>query len=217
MLNDRIRVRALGFAACMATAAVLGGCASPPPTAERYVAPPVGSSWTHKVSNSGSFGNAQGAEIRTTMRDVVVDGKPWHRFENSGGAVLQDDSAGVFLVLGPGDRPLMRYDPPLSFDFPLEVGKTWTQDLKLTVGNNPPVPMKAQWKVEAYEELSVPAGKFKAWRVVMSDNFGFKQTTWSLADTVGVYAKRINERSATHPQGGAGTQVIELVTLPAMQ
>jgi hypothetical protein len=77
--------------------------------------------------------------------------------------------------------------------------------------------MKVQWKVEAYEDVSVPAGNFKAWRVVFTDNFGYKQTTWSLADTVGVYAKRINERSPTHPQGGAGMQIIELVKLPAMK
>lgn len=217
MMSSGIGIHAPGFLACMmAAAVVVSGCASPQPKAERYVAPPVGSSFTQRVTNSGSFGNANGVEIVTTMRNVEVEGKPWHRFENRGGAVLQNDSAGVFLVLGPGDRQLMRYDPPLSFDFPLEVGKTWTQDLKVTVGNNPPVPMKVEWKVEAYEDVSVPAGNFKAWRVVFTDNFGYKQTTWSLADTVGVYAKRINERSSTHPQGGAGMQIIELVKLPAM-
>jgi hypothetical protein len=77
--------------------------------------------------------------------------------------------------------------------------------------------MKAQWKVEAYEDVTVPAGTFKAWRVSFTDNFGFKQTTWSLPETVGTYAKRVNERPATHPQGGAGTQVIELLTLPAVK
>ena len=45
--------------------------------------------------------------------------------------------------------------------------------------------MKAQWKVEAYEDVTVPAGTFKAWRIVFTDNFGFKQTTWSLPETVG--------------------------------
>ena len=55
------------------------------------------------------------------------------------------------------------------------------------------------------------------WRVSFTDNFGFKQTTWSLPETVGTYAKRVSERPATHPQGGAGTQVIELVTLPTVK
>jgi hypothetical protein len=111
----------------------------------------------------------------------------------------------------------MRYDPPLGYDFPLEVGKTWTQDLMLTVGGSAPIPMKAQWKVEAYEDVTVPAGTFKAWRVVFTDNFGYKQTTWSMPETASVYAKHINERSATHPQGGPGTQMIELLTVPALR
>ena len=177
----------------------------------------MGSSWKVQISSTGSFGNANKVEQQVSMRDVVVEGKPYHRFDAGGGANLLNDSVGVFMVLGPGDRPLMRYDPPLGYEFPLEVGKTWTQDIALTVGGTTKTPMKAQWKVEAYEDVTVPAGTFKAWRVSFTDNFGFKQTTWSLPETVGTYAKRVSERPATHPQGGAGTQVIELVTLPAVK
>jgi len=214
MLSNTHSLR-LGVLACCA--ALAAGCASGPPKAERYVAPPVGSSWKVQTTSTGSYGNASKVEQQVSMRDVVVEGKPYHRFDTAGGANLMNDSVGVFMVLGPGDRPLMRYDPPLGYDFPLEVGKTWTQDIALTVGGTTKVPMKAQWKVEAYEDVTVPAGTFKAWRVSFTDNFGFKQTTWSLPDTVGTYAKRVNERPATHPQGGAGTQVIELVTLPAVK
>jgi hypothetical protein len=213
-LNGRGSARLAGAALCVA---FIAGCASPPPKAERYVAPLVGSSWKVQVSGTGSYGNASKQEVPVSMRDVVVEGKPYHRFDSGGNATLQNDSVGVFMVLGPGDRPLMRYDPPLGYEFPLEVGKTWTQDIALTVGGSTKVPMKAQWKVEAYEDVTVPAGTFKAWRVSFTDNFGFKQTTWSMPETAGVYAKRTNERPATHPQGGAGTQVIELVTLPAVK
>jgi hypothetical protein len=216
-MNKLFAVQPLGAVAIACCVVLLAGCAGAPPKAERYVAPPVGSSWKLQITSTGSFGNATQAEQQVSMRDVVVESRPYHRFDAGAGATLQNDSVGVFMVLGPGDRPLMRYDPPLSFDFPLEVGKAWTQDLMLTVGGANKTPMKVQWKVEAYEDVTVPAGTFKAWRVVFADNFGYKQTTWSMPDTVGVYAKRINERSATHPQGGAGTQLIELVTLPAMR
>jgi len=209
--------KALWTGAWVASAVLLAGCASAPPRAERYVAPPVGSTWTVQVSSSGSFGSVDKAQQQVSMRDVVVEGRPYHRFDSGGVAVLQNDSVGVFLVLGPGDRPLMRYDPPLSFSFPLEVGKTWAQDLMLTVGGANPTPMKVQWKVEAYEDVTVPAGTFKAWRVVFTDNFGYRQTTWSVPEKLGVYAKRISERSATHPQGGAGVQVLELVTVPTLK
>jgi hypothetical protein len=198
-------------------AALVAGCASAPPKAERYIAPPVGASWKVQTTSTGSYGNGTKVAQQLSMRDVVVEGKPYHRFDAGGGATLLTDSVGLFMVLGPDDRPLMRYDPPLGYQFPLEVGKTWTQDIALTVGGTTKTPMKAQWKVEAYEDVTVPAGTFKAWRVVFTDNFGFKQTTWSLPETVGTYAKRVNERPATHPQGGAGTQVIELLTLPAVK
>jgi hypothetical protein len=203
--------------AWLVSAVLLTGCASGPPKAERYVAPPVGATWTIQVTNTGSFGDAVKAEQKVSMRDVVVEGRSYHRFDIGGVAMLQNDSVGLFLILGPGDRPLMRYDPPLSYDFPLEVGKTWTQDLELTVGGTNRFAMKVQWKVEAYEDVTVPAGTFKAWRVVFTDNFGYKQTTWSMPEKLGVYAKRINERAPTHPQGGAGTQVIELVTVPTVK
>ena len=212
--NGRGAARLGGGALCVA---FIAGCASPPPKAERYVAPPVGASWRVQVSSTGSYGNASKVEQQVSMRDVVVEGKPYHRFDAGGGALLMNDSVAVFMVLGPGERPLMRYDPPLGYEFPLEVGKTWTQDIALTVGGTIKTPMKAQWKVEAYEDVTVPAGTFKAWRVVFTDNFGFKQATWSMSETVGTYAKRINERPATHPQGGAGTQVTELLTLPAVK
>jgi hypothetical protein len=213
-LPARDSLRLVTVACC---AALVAGCASAPPKAERYVAPPVGATWKVQVSSTGSFGNASKVEQQVSMRDVVVEGKPYHRFDAGGLANLMNDSVGVFMVLGQGDRPLMRYDPPLGYEFPLEVGKTWTQDIALTVGGTTKMPMKAQWKVEAYEDVTVPAGTFKAWRVSFTDNFGFKQTTWSMPETVGTYAKRISERPATHPQGGAGTQVIELLTLPAVR
>lgn len=105
----------------------------------------------------------------------------------------------------------------MSFDFPFKVGKTWTQHIVLTVGGTTKIPMKAQRKVEAYEDVTVPAGTFKAWRVVFTDNIGCRQTTWSLPEKLGVYARRINERSPTHPQGGAGTQVLKLVSVPTVK
>lgn len=213
----RIRTPIAPVIAGLITTSFLAGCATAPPRAERYIAPPVGSSWMIQTTSSGSFGSADKAVIAVSVRDTMVDGKRYHRFDSCGGATLQDDNAGVFLVLGAGGREMMRYEPALGGSFPLELGKSWTQDLVLTVGGTTKTPMKAQWKVEAYEDVTVPAGTFKAWRVVFTDNFGFRQTTWSMPDTVGVYAKRISERPATHPQGGAGKQVSELVMLPAIR
>jgi hypothetical protein len=204
-------------AGCVVAALLAAGCASAPPRAERYIPPPVGATWSYQVTNTGSFGTASKVTLPLRMGEASFEGSTVARTESPTGATLQSrQTGGVIALVGPQGRTAMRYDPPLGYDWPLEVGKTWTQDLKLSVGSASPVPMKAQWKVEAYEDVTVPAGTFKAWRVSFTDNFGYKQTNWSVAE-FGVVAKRVNERAASHPQGGAGTQVMELLTVPTVK
>ena len=201
------------FALCAATA-LMAGCASKELQVERYVPPPLGSSWTYHVSNTGSFGSYVGP-TSLRMAEGQWQGRKVLRYETETGAQLQDSNLGIVAVLNRAGEPMMAYDPPMTFVFPLTVGKTWTHQHTLTVWPGPrQFPMASTWKVEAHEDVTVPAGTFKAWRVVMTDNFGYRQTTWSVPETMGVFAKRINERSATHPQGGAGTQVFELTRKP---
>lgn len=200
----------------IAAAVFAAGCATAPPRAERYVPPPMGTSWVYQVTSSGSFGSVNKAQMPVSLSDALFEGRKLLRFASPSFTTLQTERVGVVVVLDPAGRPLMRYDPPLGYEWPLEVGKTWTQDIMLTAGAAK-VPMKAVWTVEAYEDVTVPAGTFKAWRIVMTDNFGFRQVTWSVPEKLGVFAKRTSERSATHPQGGAGQQVLELVSVPTVK
>jgi hypothetical protein len=204
---------ALPVALAMALLAGAAVAADPAPRAERYKPPAMGTNWTYALTSSGSYGTYLGP---TTLRmgEGEWQGRKLLRYETDTGSQLQDDSIGTVAVLNRAGEPLMAYDPPLTFVFPLEVGKTWTHQHTLSVWPGPrQVPMTSSWRVEAYEDVTVPAGTFKAWRVVMSDNFGYRQTIWSMPDTLGVFARRVNERSATHPQG-AGTQVFELTRPP---
>lgn len=146
----------------------------------------------------------------------MYEGRMLRKYESPAGSVLQSPLAGTVAVLGPAGQPQMRYDPPLDFNFPFIVGKSWTAHHELTVGASTKMPMTTLWKVEAYEDITVPAGTFKAWRVVMTDNFGFRQTNWSMPDTVGMYAKRISVRPPGHPQG-EGMQVLEMTKVPAVR
>lgn len=50
-------------------------------------------------------------------------------------------------------------------DFPLYVGKAWSQDTKLRRPSGVIVPYSSRVKVEAYEEVTVKAGTFKAFRI----------------------------------------------------
>ncbi len=196
-------------------AALVSGCASAPPTAERYVPPAVGSTVEYQMVNTGSFGSSTGT-VTIKVSEALYEGKMLRKYETPAGTTLQSPLAGTVAVFSPTGQPQMRYEPPLDFNFPFAVGKTWTADHQLTVGASNKMPMKTSWKIEAYEDITVPAGTFKAWRVVMTDNFGFRQTNWSMPDTIGMYAKRISERPPGHPQG-AGTQVLEMTKVPAVR
>lgn len=194
---------------------LLTGCASAPPAAMRYVPPAVGSTVEYRVTNTGSFGSGSGA-VAMTVSEVTYEGRKLRKYETPSGATLQSPQASTVAVLNAAGQPLMRYDPPLDFNFPLVVGKTWTADHELTVGPSLKMPMKTSWKVEAYEDITVPAGTFKSWRIVMTDSFGFRQTSWSVPETMGMFAKRISQRPQGHPQG-AGTQVLEMTKVPAIR
>lgn len=194
---------------------LLAGCAAAPPAAKRYVPPAVGSTAEYRMTNSGSYGSATGT-LTIRISETTYEGRTLRKWETPSGATLQSPVAGTVAVLDPAGRPLMRYNPPLDFNFPLVVGKTWTADHELTVGAGNRMPMKTSWKVEAYEDVTVPAGTFKAWRLVMTDNFGYRATIWSMPETIGMFAKRISERPQGHPQG-AGTQVLEMSKVPTVR
>lgn len=72
-----------------------------------------------------------------------------------------------------------------QLDFPLKVGKEWTQRLDLRQLSDGAVrPFDNRWKVEAFEVVTVKAGTFKAFRITWrQDNRGGQQPwsgTWSL-------------------------------------
>ena len=194
---------------------LLSGCAAAPPVAERYVPPALGSTAEYRMTNTGSYGSTTGT-MTIKISEVTYEGRALRKWETSSGATLQSPAAGTVAVLNPAGQPLMRYNPPLDFNFPLVVGKTWTGDHELIVGASTKLQMQTSWKVEAYEDITVPAGTFKAWRLVMTDNFGFRATIWSVPETMGMFAKRISERPQGHPQG-AGTQVLEMTKVPAVK
>jgi hypothetical protein len=64
--------------------------------------------------------------------------------------------------------------------------------------------------IEAFEDLTTPAGTFKAWRVRSADNFGNENVQWYAPD-LGVFVKQSLRRTAKNPSG-PGTREIELVS-----
>lgn len=202
--------------ACLFAALTLGGCASPAPKAERYVPPPMGSSWTYAMRSTGSYGSGD-SQLVVRMAEATWDGRTVLNYQTAGQYQLQDRDLNLLAVTAPDGKMMARYDPPVGWDWPLEVGKVTKRDHVATVAaTGQKIPFTSTWTVEAYEDVTVPAGTFKAWRLRYADTTGETQVLWSVPETMGVFAKRTIERSATHRQG-AGTRVMELVAVPAVK
>jgi hypothetical protein len=206
--------RALVLAPLAAVVLAAAGCASTPATPSATYRPPAdGSTFVYRVTSTGSFGNGT-VEMPMRFERGTFEGREVMRLVMpSNTSVVEPSTAWIIGIFDPQGRPALRYDPPLGQPWPLAVGKTATQQLKVTTGPNPPMAMTANWKVEAVEDVTVPAGTFRAWRVVMTDSFGFRQVNWSVPDALGIFARRESMRPPGHPQG-EGTQTLELLGGP---
>jgi hypothetical protein len=208
--------RGVALAAALLGVALLAGCASAPPRLERFK-PPLPGSWsTMSVTSTGSFGTAS-EQVRTTAGQRAWEGRTVLAQESSTGAMLLDPGTGERLgYVDPAGRTMWRLDPPVGLRYPAEVGKEWTVTGTLTVmtPQGPrAIPMTSDWKVLGVEEVSVPAGRFKALKVsvvdTMNGNVWNRDTYWF--DVEGEFnVKGLQVRPATNPQG-AGTRESVLV------
>ncbi|WP_425258018.1 hypothetical protein ACPOLB_21140 [Rubrivivax sp. RP6-9] len=199
-----------------AAAATLGaGCATAPPAGNRIAAPPMGTVTTYHRKSSGSLGDFDGRVVWTHAAGSW-QGRPMVAFGSAQGTSLHDpQSFALVASLGATGQPLASYDPPIDYAWPLQVGKTWTAST--TVTQHPAgrtVPLTTTYRVESWGDVTVPAGTFKAYKLVWSNNFGEVETRWvGVADGIAT-VKRHVERPATHPQG-AGVLDAELLSVQA--
>ena len=193
----------------LAVVLVVGGCATTPKM-ERFTPPPLGSTFTFSRTNMGSFGS--GTERATwTAAERIWEGKRMTALGIPGGMALMNADGNNVAYLGPDDKPTVSFDPPIGWDYPLEVGKTSTKSYRLTVyATKQTVPFDWTYKIEAYEDVTVPAGTFKAFKISSSDTLGQEQTGWFIPD-LGVWGKRSDRRTAKYP-AGPGTREIELLS-----
>lgn len=127
-----------------------------------------------------------------------------------GGTVCTPEGRWVAIV-APDEKPIMIFDPPIGYEYPLEVGKTWTKSYQVTVAAiKQTIPFDSTSKVEAYEEVTVPAGTFKTFKIVSSDTTGNETVSWSNPE-VGTWIKRSETRTAKH-SAGPGTRDIQLIS-----
>jgi hypothetical protein len=186
------------------------GCALTTPEAERYVAPPPGSTWVNARVDTGSYGSSS-IQLPMTRGERIWQGAQVITFETPENTLLASP-AGDFIAQVKGDNILVSWDPPYNVDWPLHVGKTSKKSYRMTIHSaNRTVSYEVEQKVEAYESVTTPAGTFKAFRVSSSDTLGNENTDWISTD-LGIFVKRSLRRTAKHAQG-PGTRDMEVVSI----
>jgi hypothetical protein len=195
--------------AVLALALVSGGCAIAP-KAERWVGPPLGTTYTLTRTDSGSYGSGT-SQITIKVNESMWEGKQVKAFASPEGVLLLNADAAWIAVLGPDDKPMVTWDPPIGPEFPLEVGKTWTKSYRATAhAVKQTFPFDSAWKIEAYEDVTLPAGTFKAFKIGYSDTLGNESMMWYMPE-LGFVAKRIDKRTAKY-RAGPGTRESELIS-----
>lgn len=211
MLISKLKLKAA--ATGLGVAVLAGGCGLMEPKAERYVAPPVGTTYAREIRSTGSYGKSYREESRY-VGERSWQGRTLLAHERSNGQVTMVDANGGWVGQFKDGAPLFTFDPPLSVGYPMHVGKTTTRDIRLTLhAQNRVVPFKATWKVEAYEDVQVPAGTFKAFKIAYEDSNGVTAVNWVDPEN-GIIVKYANTRSAKNA-AGPGTQEGELVSVSA--
>jgi hypothetical protein len=200
----------LGIAsAYVAFAVISGGCALMEPKYERYVAPPIGSTWVTARRDTGSYGSGS-VQIASTMGEQMWQGQKLNAYQGAEQTLLARDD-GRWVAFVKGTTPLITYDPPVGWQHPLEVGKVGTQKFSMTIhAAKRTIPIESTYTVEGYEEITVPAGTFKTYRVRSIDNAGNENLNW-FSPELGLFVKSTLRRTAKHAQG-PGTREQELVS-----
>ena len=187
-----------------------GGCATMAPKAEKYVPPPLGSTFTYSLSRTGSYGSGT-MEPTMKITERTWEGRRVLAFASPNVTILVNADGSWPAWLAPDGKPILTWDPPIGYDFPLEVGKTWTKSYRVTIhAAQRTMPVDGTWKVESYEDLKIPAGTFKVFKVRYSDTMGNENTQWYYP-AFGCFVKESRERTGKCPIG-PGTSESELIS-----
>jgi hypothetical protein len=193
----------------LVSALVLGGCALTP-RAERFPTPQIGTTYTIERSDTGSFGSGT-TQITLKVAERMWEGKRMIAYVAPRNVTVSTPEGLWAAILAPDEKPIMIFDPPIGWEYPLEVGKTWTKSYRVTIpATKQTIPFDSTSKVEAYEQVTVPAGTFKTFKIVSSDTTGIETVSWSNPE-VGMFIKRSETRTAKYP-AGPGTRETQLVS-----
>ena len=198
---------------CIAIAAACAPTGPPrgAPTANLVVSP-VGSKWVVAQRDSGSYGSSSLQITYTRLEDQAWNGRHVRAYSDGSVTRLVDINTGTTVAVVKGATPLESFEPGVGWRWPLWVGSSWLAAFRYTDHISGRTFNSQTWyEVAAYEEVTVPAGRFKTFRVDFdADQGALVDSSWWSPD-IGATVKSRSERSAGHYLG-AGTRDTELVS-----
>ena len=145
--------------------------------------------------------------------ESLYKGKPVYTVTTGRKVSILDKSSRNWMVSLYDNKEIASASPHNGeLSFPLFVGKSWTASYFYEDHQRQKSwDILARWKVEAFEDVQVPAGRFKAFRLKSSpgQNNSVTATLW-YAPELKMIIKRISERDSSHYLG-AGSSVTELM------
>lgn len=187
----------------------LSACATVPRAAGPGF-PPVGASYVSERRETGSYGSGTTRVTGTALGERTWQGKTVRAYENPEGITLSEPATGRWVAQLKGDKLITSFDPPLGYLYPVEVGKTWTTTHRVTNHvTQQTTDLEATFTVESYEEVTVPAGTFKVFKIRYATK-DFAGWQWWNPEN-GLWVKSRFERLSNNPLG-AGTRDTEIVS-----
>lgn len=156
-----------------------------------------GETWTYTVKESGSVGSSS-RSLNGTYEVSIVDGKIKAVVVKGADKEELEPRPQALLNLLPFGSP--------NLQFPLTVGKQWTFDYKGTyVGSNKPVARKITYEVKGIEQVTTPAGAFRAFKLESDDRAGprdyFTTTYWYSPETRSIVKSKFDGSSGGQQTG----------------
>ena len=203
--------------------AVLGSCAmmaseppaeAPPGAVKADVGfPPPGTKWVARtMSQTGSSATI----TYTVLEDGTYEGKPVHRVSGGIDTLVIDKATGnMVATLRMGKEATATLPHAGTFSWPLYVGKSWTASYTYrdNVRGMSMGPIKVDYRVAAYEDVTIPAGTWKAFRIESESGGSSFSTSWYAPD-IKLTVKMVSETTIGHSLG-ATKSVYEIIQYSA--
>jgi hypothetical protein len=207
-MKNQVLKNAIYAGVGLAAAFLSASCANLP-SGDRPANVAANSSWTFERRDSGSFGKGVAFQTNRMLADRTWQGRKVQAIELPQGVRLSDADKGDWLAMVKGDATLLTWEPSLGYDWPLAVGKSFNRNYRVVNHvTKQTTEVRSTMTVQALEDVTVPAGTFKAFRIHYADSLGLESVNWFSPDAAS-WVKIQTKRDAKHP-AGPGTQDLEL-------